>query len=108
MVDNSTRIILTAEDRASAVVGKVSQSLGGLAGSAAGFASALGVAIAPVGAIAAALYGLKTSLDLGGKLNDMAMQTGATVEQLSALRNVAELSGVSLDEAVFFKPKPSY
>lgn len=99
MVDNSTRIILTAEDRASAVVGKVSQSLGGLAGSAAGFASALGVAIAPVGAIAAALYGLKTSLDLGGKLNDMAMQTGATVEQLSALRNVAELSGVSLDEA---------
>lgn len=99
MADNNTRILITAQDEASSKLAKVSQGLSQVGQSAAGFAGQFGLVLAPIAAAAAAVASFKSSLDFGGKLNDMAMSTGATVEQLSALRNVAELSGVSLDEA---------
>lgn len=99
MADNTTRILITAQDDASSKLAKVSQGLSQAGQSAASFAGQFGLVLAPIAAAAAAVASFKSSLDFGGKLNDMAMSTGATVEQLSALRNVAELSGVSLDEA---------
>ncbi len=99
MADNSTKILITAEDRASGTLGTVGKSMSTLAGSASAFASQFGLVLAPIVTVTAALSSFSSAINFGGKLNDMAMSTGATVEQLSALRNVAELSGVSLDDA---------
>lgn len=98
MADNTTRILITAQDEASNKLAKVSQGVAALGQSAASMAATFSAALGAI-SLAGPTAAIKAAIDFGGELNDMAMSTGATVEQLSALRNVAELSSVSLDEA---------
>ncbi len=98
MADNNTKIIITAEDRASQVLNQVAHNAGGAAGELLRLNSAFsalgaGAAVAGLAAMA------RSSIDYAATLHDMAMQTGATVENLSALRNVAEMNNVSMDQA---------
>lgn len=103
MADNSTRIIITAEDQASGPIGAISRNIqqlgnavpvaqqqmssfvsllkGGLVGIAAGF-----TVDALVGNIGKTISAL-------AELDDMAERTGASVESLSALGRVAKISG---------------
>lgn len=103
MADNSTRIIITAEDQASGPIGAISRNIqqlgnavpvaqqqmssfvsllkGGLVGIAAGF-----TVDALVGNIGKTIHAL-------AELDDMAERTGASVESLSALGRVAKISG---------------
>jgi len=98
VADNTTRILITAQDDASSKLAKVSQGVAALGQRAAGMAATFSAALGAI-SLAGPTAAIKAAVDFGGKLNDMAMSTGATVEQLSALRNVAELSSVSLEEA---------
>lgn len=103
MADNSTRIIITAEDQASGPIGAISRNIqqlgaavpvaqqqmssfvsllkGGLVGIAAGF-----TVDALVGNVNKTIHAL-------AELDDMAERTGASVESLSALGRVAKISG---------------
>lgn len=98
MGDSKTSIIISAEDRTREAFESAKNGLQGLE-QAASRLPLIGASLAGFASIGALTASIKSAIDFGGKLNDMAMQTGATVEQLSALRDVAELSGVSLDEA---------
>jgi hypothetical protein len=98
VADNNTRIIISADDQASPALRRVGAELGNLGQSIAGMSGVMG-ALSGAAVASGFIAMTKAAIDFGGKLNDMAMQTGATVEQLSAMRNVAEQSGVSLDEA---------
>ena len=101
MADNNTRVIISAEDRASPVLQRAASeftNFGAAVTRAAGATGALS-ALTGAGVLAGLTAVAASAIDAGGKLNDMAMSTGASVEQLSALRNVAEQSGVSLDDA---------
>lgn len=52
------------------------------------------IGIASVGAFAGMIKG---AIDTAGALNDLAIQTGASVESLSAMTEVGKLSGVSIE-----------
>jgi lambda family phage tail tape measure protein len=96
MADFPTRIILSAEDRATAVIGQAQKSLQSLAATmtsmpslAAGFS---------VGAIATGMIALtKSSIDYMATLHDMSISTGATVESLSAMKEAAKLAGTDME-----------
>lgn len=96
MADNTTKIILTAEDRASAVLNQAQKSLQSLSSSmlnmpslAAGFSTA---------AIATGLIALtKSGIDYMASLHDMSIATGATVESLSAMKTAAKLANTDME-----------
>ena len=80
------RMILTAEDRASSVLGKVGGSLTGLTGQLAGLVSAAGLFA----------FG-KQVIDLAGHLTDLSAQTGISAQTLSGLKSTLEENGTSID-----------
>lgn len=97
MPDHQTRIVVTAEDRASRVLQQVGQAAGGTVADLLrlnGQLSALGAgaAIAGLGALA------MRAIDVAAGLHDMARQTGTSVETLSGMRNVAEQNDVALGD----------
>lgn len=103
MADNKTSIVISAEDKTSAALASVRNGFAGLTQSISSL-DALSRKIPMLGTgLASAFGGLAAAaahtVHFAAGLNDMAMQTGATVEQLSALRNVAELNSVSLEDA---------
>lgn len=63
-------------------------------------AKEIGIAFTAVGGAVLASIGamVKSSIDLGDKLKDMSVQTGASVEQLSRLGFAAEQNGASLED----------
>jgi hypothetical protein len=90
------KLIITAEDRTKAAFRSISGSFAGLQAT----AQRLTGLFAGVGGVlsAGAFVGLvKGSLDAAARLDDLAESTGGTVEGLSALQRVAEISGTDID-----------
>lgn len=94
------KIVLSAEDKASSVIGKVRAEMGRASASATALASSAGL-ISPAFAALAGAAGLvamvKNVVNAADALNDVADATGASVEKLSALERVAKLNGGTLD-----------
>ncbi len=79
-------MIMSAEDRATAIFGKVGQSLTGLTGIATGVFST------------AALIGFaKQVVDLAGNLSDLSAQTGISAQTLSGIKSTLEENGTSVE-----------
>ncbi|MBU0752362.1 MAG: hypothetical protein KJ787_13900 [Gammaproteobacteria bacterium] len=99
MADNRTSIILTAEDRASATLGKVGGALDKLGGSAAG----LGALKTALGGLAGAFSAgalisfAKGAIDAADNLNDLSERVGISIRDLGAWQYAAQLSGTSLE-----------
>ena len=95
------KIVLSAEDRASRVIGQVRAEMGRAGESATQLAGAAGL-ISPAFAALAGAAGLvafvKNVVDAADALNDVADATGASVEALSGLERVARLNGGTLDD----------
>lgn len=94
--DNKTQIILTAQDRASPVIGKVGGALSGLVNPAQAANAALsglagGAALLGLGAIA------KQAIDAADAMSKMSQRVGVGVEALSKLNYAASLSDVSTE-----------
>src|SRR3990167_7095484 len=79
-------MILTAEDRASSVLGKVGSSLTSVTGMLTGLVSA-----------GALLTFGKEVIDLAGHLQDLSEQKGIAAQTLSGIQSVLEESGTSVD-----------
>ena len=95
------KIVLSAEDRASRVIGQVRAEMGRASDSASQLAGAAGL-ISPAFAALAGAAGLvafvKSVVDAADALNDVADATGASIEALSGLERVARLNGGTLDD----------
>jgi tetratricopeptide (TPR) repeat protein len=100
MADTVARIVLSAVDQASGQLNKVSTSLGKLKAEALGIGSAFGGLGAQVasalslGAMAAFVMNTTRGVDA---LNDLGDATGASIENLSALEDVAARTGTSFE-----------
>jgi len=96
------KIVVTAEDRASKVLGQVRSQMQQAGESAAALASSAGL-IGPAFATLASVAGLaafvKHVVDVTDKFNDVADATGASIESLSVLDNVVRRNGGSFDTA---------
>lgn len=86
---DGTQIRITAVDATSAAFRSVQSNISGLQGALRGIAAPLAAAFSVAGIVSF----MKSTIDLADRLNDVAMQTGFTVEQLSALGNAAKLNG---------------
>lgn len=95
MADNQPKIVITAEDRTRAAFASIQSSLTSLSATVSRFGS-LGTVIA--GALSPAVFVgfIKGAIDANAALDDMAKTTGATVESLSALADVARIGGHDL------------
>ncbi|WP_333710374.1 hypothetical protein [Malikia spinosa] len=96
MAENSTKIIISAEDRTRAAFASATSGLGGLsraAISANSAISAIGIGVS-VGAFVAFV---KNTIDGADALNDMSLRTGVAVKTLAEYNLVAEQSGTSLE-----------
>ncbi len=98
----ATRIVISAEDRASSALRRVSASVGGLEG-AIGRVGAVGSALGLLGGAAAGLSfvglvaGLKGVVDQLDALDESAQSVGLTTEALSGLRAAAVFGGVGTE-----------
>jgi hypothetical protein len=96
------KIVLSAEDRASRVLQGLRQEMNSMQGGIATLRGALG-AIGPAFGAAfsvAGVLGLTRSVVNGlDKLNDLKAATGASIETLSGLEDVAARTGTSFDDA---------
>jgi len=89
------KIVVSAQDNASGVLGKVQGSLGDIQGIASKVSGALGlIGIAGVGGLVA--MG-KAAIDGIDRLNDLKAATGSSIENLSGLEDVAARTGTSMD-----------
>ena len=89
MAANDTKIVITAEDRATAVFGKVQQSLGSLTAS----MPALGAALS-AGGFAAMIKG---TIDAADNLNDLSQRIGIGIKDLGGWTLAANQSGTSIE-----------
>jgi hypothetical protein len=89
MADNATKIVITAEDRASAAFGKVQQSMGSLAGAVPALAGALSA-----GSMVAWVKG---TLDAADSMNDLSQKVGIAVKDLGGWKLASESSGTSME-----------
>lgn len=104
MADNSTRIVITAEDKTRAAIDSVTGNFKQLQGALGGIDSVAG-RLPGIGAAVAAAFGavsftgvIKGAVDYAGRLNDLSLATGTTVETLASLRNAGELSEKSIED----------
>lgn len=96
----NAKIVLTAEDRASRVIGQVKRQMTEAGTTAQSFASAVGLlnpAFAGLAGAAGLVAFVKHIIDARDALNDVADATGASIEGLSSLERVARLNGGTLD-----------
>lgn len=99
---SEAKIVLTAEDRAARVIAGVKASLGQLEGSATSLGAAfsgLGLSVVSGLSIGAIATFFKTVVDGLDHLNDLKDATGASIENLSALEDIALRTGTSMDTA---------
>lgn len=99
MADSSTRIVITAEDRASAGLTKVGDSvkrLGESAGSLGALKTALG-GLAGAFAGGALISFAKGAIDAADNINDLSQKVGISVKDLAGWQLAAEQSGTSLE-----------
>jgi hypothetical protein len=97
MANNETSIIISAVDKTQGALNSVNNNLSSLEGQ---FSKLTGVvsgfaALAGVTAFAGIAKG---AIDTAAGLHDMAQQTGASVESLSAMRGAAKLAGVDMEQ----------
>jgi hypothetical protein len=97
MANNETSIIISAVDKTQGALNSVNSNLSSLEGQ---FSKLTGVvsgfaALAGVTAFAGIVKG---AVDSAAGLHDMAQQTGASVESLSAMRAAAKLAGVDMEQ----------
>lgn len=89
------KIVIGAKDDASRVLDRVRGSLGSVQGVAGLVGTAMGfIGIASVGAFAAMVKG---SIDSVDALNDVKDATGSTIENISALEDIAARTGTGMD-----------
>lgn len=96
MTSPELRYVIGADDTASRVLGKVRSSLDGLKASGSRLGNVLGSlgATLTAGAAAAFVRGINDGVDA---LNDMKDATGASIENLSGLEDIAARTGTSFD-----------
>src|SRR5574337_145324 len=94
-------IILSATDRTRAAFQSAKRNLADLKTSAAGIAASFGPLLGTVGLLGSALslVSLKGVIDGVDALNDLRDATGASIENLSALEDVALRTGTSIETA---------
>jgi hypothetical protein len=90
-------IVISAQDKFSAVFGQATAGLGKLQQSASQLSSVLG-GIAAGGFVGSLGAMVRSTVNLADELNKLAQRTGITVESLSAIQNAAELADVSTEE----------
>ena len=90
-------IVISAQDKFSAVFGQATAGLGKLQQSAAALSSVLG-GIAAGGFVGSLGSMVRSTVNLADELNKLSQRTGITVESLSAIQNAAELADVSTEE----------
>ena len=96
MADNNTKIILTAEDRASATLATVKGHLGGMAQSADLASRALaGIGVSFTGAAMVAM--VKGTIDAADGFNDLAQRVGIGIKELAGWTLAANQSGTSME-----------
>lgn len=101
MSTSQAKITLSAEDRASRIIGQVREQMARASEqaneltAAAGF---VGPAFASIAGAAGVVALVKNMADAADALNDVADATGASVEALSGLERVARLNGGTLDD----------
>jgi len=90
-------IVISAQDKFSAVFGQATAGLGKLQQSATALSSVLGGIVAGgfVGSLGAMV---RSTVNLADELNKLSQRTGITVESLSAIQNAAELADVTTEE----------
>lgn len=96
MADNSTRIVITAEDRASAALGAVKTSLGAVGTAAGALLPQLGAlgGAATAGGLAAMVKG---TIDAADTLNDLSQRIGIGIKDLAGWTLAANQSGTSIE-----------
>jgi hypothetical protein len=90
-------IVISAQDKFSAVFGQATAGLGKLQQSASQLSSVLG-GIAAGGFVGSLGAMVRSTVNLADELNKLSQRTGITVESLSAIQNAAELADVSTEE----------
>jgi hypothetical protein len=90
-------IVISAQDKFSAVFGQATAGLGKLQQSATALSTALG-GIAAGGFVGSLGAMVRSTVNLADELNKLSQRTGITVESLSAIQNAAELADVSTEE----------
>lgn len=96
MADNNTRIIISAVDQASAVLGKVGNSIGSLASQSQALTGLMGgiTAALSVGAIVSFAKG---TIDAADNMNDLSQRVGVSIKDLAGWKLAADQSGTSLE-----------
>lgn len=96
MADNSTKIILTAEDRTAATLATVKGNLGSMAQSAELASRALaGIGVTFSGAAMVAM--VKGTIDAADGFNDLAQRVGIGIKELAGWTLAANQSGTSME-----------
>ncbi len=90
------KIVITADDRTGGALGSVRAGLGGV-NAAASSLSRLLPGLIPAATIAGMVAFARNVADGVDRLNDMADATGASIENLSALEDIAARNGTSVD-----------
>lgn len=90
-------IVISAQDKFSAVFGQATAGLGKLQQSATALSSVLG-GIAAGGFVGSLGAMVRSTVNLADELNKLSQRTGITVESLSAIQNAAELADVTTEE----------
>ena len=90
-------IVISAQDKFSAVFGQATAGLGKLQQSAAALSTVLG-GIAAGGFVGSLGAMVRSTVNLADELNKLSQRTGITVESLSSIRAAAELADVSTEE----------
>lgn len=95
MADNTTKVIISGEDRTRVAFNSINRQLGDLKNNAAGLGRALGLAFSAlsVGGVVAGLKSITNEMD---RVSKAAQKVGTTTEALSALEYAAKLSDVSV------------
>lgn len=97
---SNAKIVLSAEDRASRVIGQVREQMAAASATAQGLSASVGlvgpafVALGSVAGLAAFVVNINKAVDA---LNDVKDATGSSIENLSALERVARMNGGTLD-----------
>lgn len=96
MAETTARIVLSAEDKTQAALASLRNSLAGIETKAAALRGAFG-ALVPALSLGGAVAYFKAINDGVDALNDLKDATGASIENISALEDVAARTGTSLD-----------
>lgn len=91
--DNSTKIIISAEDKASAALSSISAQVGNLQAALGSLGGTLGATLT-VGGFAALVKG---AIDAADQMNDLSQRVGIAVKDLGTWKLAAESSGASME-----------